>query len=736
MGSEVRKLRFVRCPRCRRLLVEVSGVPVYKCGGCGVVLQEKSRHPNNGDGTSQMPNNLPENKSETSSDVPTLNEQTDPYHTDAEIVEMGRGKDLMPVLCDHPPCSISENSSHEGESSCSKEEDPSECKENGNLEVGSASGSQDFTGQSAVMGEDTISVASAQKGNVVEDGAGFHSNQQLEGSWKLRQHGSANSSSSCKMGESTQSAVSEAEMVDKIGRVATPTARSSHAYRSSISSCDEISGKREMYRLRSRRTVRNRNYSVSNSTQGEDEEEQKGERGDSGALGISGSKQRLASSYVSHTPSLQDPSQDCENLCSDQEGLENDHRPRSVSTDSSSGDFSWNASNGIRSNTLGNLRKDLVAPPTKGDVLRDILTRHYAGLRRGDQRFAAAGASHEQLPTPFCNSNIPQWRSRAFGQTSSAQYPSHTSGIPFSGVSSSSSYSPHIAEGWNIPEQLPSSICCRACGSQPCYHPSSAVGSRCCSETSHHDTGKLPCKERRQRPRSHCRPVSGGAPFVICNSCLEVLQLPVDFLLSVARRHKLRCGGCSQVLIFLYHGGHIVPQSSAQLDTLPTEVNNAMNHGSKHEQSVNHSHDSLQGDPVSYCEEYGPPVSKSYSTDGEPAPFIMRSPLQQESRSHGKQALDLPLHRLMGYASARDVMFVPSDEEEGYDSIDVSRYHRTSDDVDLEEGDGGIEMGSPHQVHSAVEYSPDSAGTGELNHRLDNMKLRVRGNGRTLRDPW
>ncbi|KAL6530377.1 hypothetical protein OROHE_014730 [Orobanche hederae] len=37
------KVRLVRCPKCRQVLAELPGVPLYKCGGCGTVLQAKNR---------------------------------------------------------------------------------------------------------------------------------------------------------------------------------------------------------------------------------------------------------------------------------------------------------------------------------------------------------------------------------------------------------------------------------------------------------------------------------------------------------------------------------------------------------------------------------------------------------------------------------------------------------------------------------------------------------------------
>ncbi|KAL9246667.1 hypothetical protein vseg_020173 [Gypsophila vaccaria] len=37
------KVRLVRCPKCDKLLPEPSGFPVYKCGGCGALLQAKKK---------------------------------------------------------------------------------------------------------------------------------------------------------------------------------------------------------------------------------------------------------------------------------------------------------------------------------------------------------------------------------------------------------------------------------------------------------------------------------------------------------------------------------------------------------------------------------------------------------------------------------------------------------------------------------------------------------------------
>ncbi|CDY48504.1 BnaA09g00190D [Brassica napus] len=48
-----------------------------------------------------------------------------------------------------------------------------------------------------------------------------------------------------------------------------------------------------------------------------------------------------------------------------------------------------------------------------------------------------------------------------------------------------------------------------------------------------------------------CHPLAGGAPFIACHSCFELLCLPKRKLLAQERQqHKLQCGACSEVISF------------------------------------------------------------------------------------------------------------------------------------------------------------------------------------------
>ncbi|KAL5984682.1 hypothetical protein ACLOJK_041303 [Asimina triloba] len=47
-----------------------------------------------------------------------------------------------------------------------------------------------------------------------------------------------------------------------------------------------------------------------------------------------------------------------------------------------------------------------------------------------------------------------------------------------------------------------------------------------------------------------CQPLAGGAPFITCCNCSELLQLPKKLLVMDKNKKKLRCGACSKVVSY------------------------------------------------------------------------------------------------------------------------------------------------------------------------------------------
>ncbi|KAK7275889.1 hypothetical protein RIF29_17015 [Crotalaria pallida] len=188
-------------------------------------------------------------------------------------------------------------------------------------------------------------------------------------------------------------------------------------------------------------------------------------------------------------------------------------------------------------------------------------------------------------------------------------------------------------------------------------------------------------REKQKVTKRHYRPVAGGAPFVTCHKCLNLLQLPADFLIFKRVFHRLQCGSCSEVLKFsLQNRSHIVSYapnaivpSSCDLDDQKEAINSSNLHSA---------------DPISYSDDYGHSVSKSYSSEGDhvamtPFHSLHDSENGNPSVCHGPSSSEPPietdelavdssnitsemaapsppkssaLHKLMGYSSPIQVI--------------------------------------------------------------------------------
>ncbi|KAK2430133.1 hypothetical protein P8452_43585 [Trifolium repens] len=171
-------------------------------------------------------------------------------------------------------------------------------------------------------------------------------------------------------------------------------------------------------------------------------------------------------------------------------------------------------------------------------------------------------------------------------------------------------------------------------------------------------------RDKPSLSKRHYRPVAGGAPFITCHKCLKLLQLPADFLLFKRVCHKLKCGACQEVLKFsLQNSSHIVSYTPNVVAPLSNGI-------------IPHA-----ADPVSYSDDYGHSVSKSYSSEGDPvsgardnpsvSPVTIETIREKEKiASRGPSTSRAPsnikatqsqekasaLHQLMGYSSPSQVI--------------------------------------------------------------------------------
>ncbi|KAF5947742.1 hypothetical protein HYC85_013699 [Camellia sinensis] len=153
-------------------------------------------------------------------------------------------------------------------------------------------------------------------------------------------------------------------------------------------------------------------------------------------------------------------------------------------------------------------------------------------------------------------------------------------------------------QDWKCSAPLSTHICCkntqhtshsnqqfydlyRSSPLSPRRYESSEFSLRSCAAKSgdhwhkNHEVKKY-SRERRQLVKRYVRPVAGGAPFLVCYRCSEMLQLPTDFLLFKRRSLRLRCSACSVILKFsLQNGTHIVRYTDYTPDAIappPSEV--------------------------------------------------------------------------------------------------------------------------------------------------------------------
>ncbi|OMO64330.1 hypothetical protein CCACVL1_21850 [Corchorus capsularis] len=75
----------------------------------------------------------------------------------------------------------------------------------------------------------------------------------------------------------------------------------------------------------------------------------------------------------------------------------------------------------------------------------------------------------------------------------------------------------------------------------------------------------------------HLRPIAGGAPFITCYNCFELLQMPRKVQLKMKNEHKLRCGACSTVINFSVANKKIIYRDHAETKGISVEVVDSSN---------------------------------------------------------------------------------------------------------------------------------------------------------------
>ncbi|XP_008782682.2 uncharacterized protein LOC103702149 [Phoenix dactylifera] len=698
MASTVPGVRFVRCPKCLMVLTEFADVPVYKCGGCATILRAKSRISGGQNVTlgslGNTSQNLPDNGflnyglSSSGKDLVSVSSELDSEREKAVPVN---------IQSSYPNDSINLHGNVES----------SEHEENKTEERGF---DQHAPQPTDLLGPETNDT-----------------NIEVEKTLKLCQQGRESLKLSDRMEDSMESTdldtsseedTADGVYDDKHGIMLRSPTRDSRAYDASVSSADDGCNDHvcNNHPILPETGFTQKKVLDSIDTKGKEaEEDDCGERkvaADTGAklqvqdFPAKPSNEMLDSAVVEKFDSNIDefPSKNKIQACKwetsldseDFHSVQNTLEPENggslrMSRDAFSCEDSLNHPYGSSPAKLKSFKHAGMKILRKVDELRDELSELFDKAVEGKGRPHSRGTLQESI-TKSLNPNLACHPPKVYEPRILVPRQNRSSQIPLPERPPCSCLHCHYKD-CKLSMQLAPNICChnglcRACAHGiPCQsskavcpglHMYSSFSScRHKAKAPGVESEKLHSKEKRQPMKQYCRPVFGGAPFVICYSCLKLLKLPVDFSTSRKRLHKLQCGACSEVLLFSYRArAYSIPCTPTEARHPPSEVDNGTETSTVNEISASHFNDCRTGDPISYSEEYGPSFGMCYSTE-EPALHVSRNSSNMMEERDGKQGTVSRLHRLMGYSSASEICRQPFDVDDECRSLEPTmHYHR------------------------------------------------------------
>lgn len=192
-----------------------------------------------------------------------------------------------------------------------------------------------------------------------------------------------------------------------------------------------------------------------------------------------------------------------------------------------------------------------------------------------------------------------------------------------------------------------------------------------------------------------CSPFLGGAPFVLCDNCLQLLLIPGTLSTTRKKKHKLRCGACSNIFVFTIrkkkHSISMAKHTNYPFQYIQGNPCDCQEHGivgANHASSCNAIQNMLANEryvyrsPDLHIEDYDVLNSKTHSATGKlgllsPIPGKPRLPMARENeiiqdlRGQDHDSLTITLHDTTS-SGALDLSRHNSNSTEGYSGPDLA----------------------------------------------------------------
>jgi hypothetical protein len=175
---------------------------------------------------------------------------------------------------------------------------------------------------------------------------------------------------------------------------------------------------------------------------------------------------------------------------------------------------------------------------------------------------------------------------------------------------------------------------------------------------SHRSVSKRRAEYFRKKAEHHCRPVDGAAPFVVCSSCYQLLQMPMEKCI-VRKQNQLQCGSCCQIVSLKHEGEKDTPfTQSASL--YGPEMEQISSGQMRRDPAHQHHHDF---NSMYYCsnEHNSMQINPDFADDNSFSSTVSRSRTEKEcgsSRSIQSKADDLSFSpsRSVDVGSPKDIL--------------------------------------------------------------------------------